>query len=180
MNNNGFMLLSVIAELEPVSGYKLNQVIEQRGFRQWADIGSTSIYVNLKKLANVGLIEGFVAEEKHTKGPSAVLYRCTNAGKSMLRKLILDSLRTAREHDRRFDLALSAIHLPQKSEVLDALRDRMRLLKSEQRRIEDIRLRQGDEVSFQGRLLFERTLVFLDNEQHYTDRLIHQMEKEWK
>lgn len=178
MNNNGFMLLAVIAETGPVSGYKLNQIMERRGYRAWADIGSTSIYVNLKKLSSEGLIEGVASGSKNTKGPESILYRCLDSGKAMLVRLILESLQTTREHDRRFDLALSVIQLAPKSQVLDALNQRVAMLSRHKQRIQDLRQSQSDELSYQGNLLFERTLYFLENEREYTVRLIRQIDKE--
>lgn len=49
-------LLGLVVE-RPRHGYDLEQVIEQRGIRQWADIGFSSIYYVLTKLEKRGLVE---------------------------------------------------------------------------------------------------------------------------
>ncbi|KAA9143505.1 PadR family transcriptional regulator [Microbacterium lushaniae] len=49
-------VLGLIVE-RPQHGYELEQVIEQRGIRQWTDIGFSSIYYLLAKLEKRGLVE---------------------------------------------------------------------------------------------------------------------------
>lgn len=49
-------VLGLIVE-HPRHGYDLEQVIEQRGIRQWTDIGFSSIYYVLAKLEKRGLVE---------------------------------------------------------------------------------------------------------------------------
>ncbi|QEW02777.1 PadR family transcriptional regulator [Microbacterium lushaniae] len=49
-------LLGLVVE-RPQHGYELEQVIEQRGIRQWTDIGFSSIYYLLAKLEKRGLVE---------------------------------------------------------------------------------------------------------------------------
>ena len=43
-------LLQLIGEKKLVSGYELNALIEERGYRNWVGIGKTSIYNTLLKL----------------------------------------------------------------------------------------------------------------------------------
>jgi len=38
MNNNVYMVLSLIYLKGQLSGYQLNKLISQRGYRSWADI----------------------------------------------------------------------------------------------------------------------------------------------
>lgn len=57
LSNVEFMLLQMIAELDQASGYDINKLIDQRGYRQWANIGTTSVYAGLKKLNEKELVE---------------------------------------------------------------------------------------------------------------------------
>lgn len=52
-----FTILGLIIE-RPSHGYDLERVIEQRGIRQWTDIGFSSIYYLLAKLEKQDLIHG--------------------------------------------------------------------------------------------------------------------------
>lgn len=48
-------VLGLVAE-RPTHGYDLERVIEQRGIRQWTDVGFSSIYYLLAKLEKRGLV----------------------------------------------------------------------------------------------------------------------------
>jgi DNA-binding PadR family transcriptional regulator len=164
LSNNEFMILAIIHEFQAISGYKLNQVIGFRGYRAWADLGATSIYLNLKRLVQAGLIEGTLDVLKATKGPAAMKYRCTAVGMQALKRETALALSSSREHDRRFDLALSAIEVLSLMEICQSLEERILILENEISRIESVRLKQSPGISFSGRLLFDRTLRFLRQE----------------
>jgi DNA-binding PadR family transcriptional regulator len=51
-----FAILSLLAE-GPRHGYELEALIEARGYREWTDIGFSSIYFVLGKLAQMGLAQ---------------------------------------------------------------------------------------------------------------------------
>src|SRR3972149_2439341 len=51
------LLLGLVAEM-PRHGYELDHVIEQRGMRQWTQIGFSSIYYVLGKLERLALVGG--------------------------------------------------------------------------------------------------------------------------
>lgn len=180
ISHNEFMLLAIINEQELISGYRLNQIIEYRGYRSWADIGSTSIYINLKKLVQLKLIEGTVSIDKKTKGPSSILYKCTKEGLLTLKETTVESLQSSRERERRFDLALSTINILSKIEIKGALIKRISMLSSEKNRIRLVQINQKSVISLQGDLLFERTLNFIEREIEYTNDLIIKIEKEMK
>lgn len=72
-------VLGLIVE-QPRHGYDLEQVIEQRGIRQWTDIGFSSIYYLLAKLEKRALIDA-AAGRRGTK--SRRVFRATAAGKRL-------------------------------------------------------------------------------------------------
>ena len=179
LSNNAFMILAIIHELKSISGYRLNQIIENRGYRAWADLGTTTIYVSLKSMVKAGLIEGSIDAFKSTQGPSSVLYNCTPNGITALRNEVRYALEHSREHNRRFDLALSTIDILTLSEIQQSLASRVLMLESQKAGIEAARTKQNDSISFQGVLLFERTLHFIHHEIEYTNNLIKTITKEW-
>jgi DNA-binding PadR family transcriptional regulator len=178
MNNNLFMMLALINEHMQLSGYSLNKLIEYRGYRAWADIGSTSIYVNLKKLSKLDYIEGKRNEHANANGMSSNLYSCTSKGITALKTNTRQALTSAREHDRSFDLALSTCNILTKVEIINSLKSRIEMLLKEITRIEKIKVYQVNDMSFQGLLLFNRTEVLIENEIDYTRSLIDRIEKE--
>lgn len=50
------LALGLVAEM-PRHGYELEQVIEERGMREWTQIGFSSIYFVLGKLEKAGLVK---------------------------------------------------------------------------------------------------------------------------
>ena len=70
-------VLGLIVE-QPRHGYDLEQVIEQRGIRQWTDIGFSSIYYVLAKLERAGLIE---AEQGRPGAKSRRVFQITVEGR---------------------------------------------------------------------------------------------------
>ena len=56
MTNAELAILSLVAEA-PRHGYEIEQIIEERGMREWTEIGFSSIYYLLKKLEKVDCVE---------------------------------------------------------------------------------------------------------------------------
>ena len=177
LSNAEFMILSLVQEDGPVSGYRLNSLIAERGYRAWADVGSTSVYVSLKKLDEKGLICGELVADKRTRGPAARLFSITGKGTECLRSEIADGLSATRERDKRFDLALSAAPLVGWSRVAALLRERVRYLESEHSRLRGIRVAQADSITFTGQALFDHTLHLIAAEAEFLRTLINSIEE---
>lgn len=78
-------LLGLLLE-EPRHGYEIEEVITERGMRQWTEIGFSSIYYLLKKLRDRGLIA-------ETSGPRSAtttrkVYVTTPAGRAECAKAV--------------------------------------------------------------------------------------------
>ncbi|MDZ4159188.1 MAG: helix-turn-helix transcriptional regulator, partial [Anaerolineaceae bacterium] len=56
MTNAELAILSLLVE-RALHGYEIERIIQERGIRDWTEIGFSSIYYLLKKLKNKGLIE---------------------------------------------------------------------------------------------------------------------------
>jgi DNA-binding PadR family transcriptional regulator len=89
MTNGELAILSLVAE-EPRHGYQIEQVIQDRGMREWTEIGFSSIYYLLKKLEQQGLIEGELQEVE--RGPARKVYHITPAGGEALRVAVRAAL----------------------------------------------------------------------------------------
>ncbi|MBM7517922.1 PadR family transcriptional regulator [Nocardioides nitrophenolicus] len=72
-------VLGLVVE-QPRHGYDLEQVIEQRGIRQWTEIGFSSIYYLLAKLEKRGLLS---AEEAGGGAKSRRVFRATRQGRQV-------------------------------------------------------------------------------------------------
>ena len=89
MTNAELAVLSLLAE-QRRHGYDIERVINERGMREWTEIGFSSIYYLLKKLGQEGMIEGRLEESEH--GPARKVYHLTPAGRRALRAGVLHAL----------------------------------------------------------------------------------------
>jgi DNA-binding PadR family transcriptional regulator len=175
ISNAEYMLCALIREGGKASGYRLNTVIRERGYREWADIGMTSIYGGLKKLECKGLISGQRVRRKTTQGPAAVEYGLTVEGARLLKEETEKGLSGTRERDRRFDLALSAIDVVSRDKSRALIGKRKAFLESEYERMKVIFAGERARVSAAGILLFGHTFHLLKSEIAYLEGLM----REW-
>lgn len=89
MTNAELAILSLVAE-QPRHGYEIEQVIEERGMRDWTEVGFSSIYYLLKKLEREGLVEGQLEEAR--RGPARRVYHATSTGQEAYRLAIVEAL----------------------------------------------------------------------------------------
>jgi len=78
MTDAELAVLSLVVE-RPRHPYEIEQVIAERGMRDWTDVGFSSIYYLLRKMERAGLVEGR-HEEATGKGPARTVYAPTAQG----------------------------------------------------------------------------------------------------
>jgi DNA-binding PadR family transcriptional regulator len=166
------MILSLIWEAKTASGYQLNAIIKNRGYRAWADIGITSIYSTLKKLEQKGLVSSRLTTDKTTQGPAAKEFSLTDNAINLLKEETEKWLSETRERDRRFDLALSMIDLLSTENALVSITKRKAMLETEYTRLSKIYSDQKQVISYTGALLFKHTLQFIHSEISFLEQLI--------
>ncbi|MFW9890030.1 MAG: PadR family transcriptional regulator, partial [Candidatus Thorarchaeota archaeon] len=97
-------------------GYEINQILEQRGYRNWVDIKFSSVYKALKELEGKGLIKGQKSDAKMQ--PSKKTYSITRKGRKHLRNQIVSCLVDPPKANSLFDLGMSAIFQLTKAEAV--------------------------------------------------------------
>ena len=104
MTNKELAILGLVAE-GPGYGYQIEQVIEERGMRNWTEIGFSSIYYILNKLEK----EGWLTSELQPEGskPPRKVYRITTAGRHALQEAVRRRLAEPRPMSGDFPLALA-------------------------------------------------------------------------
>lgn len=177
LNNNEYMILSLVWETEKASGYQINAIVSNRGYREWADIGMTSIYKTLKKLEQKDLVTSQITTNKTTQGPAAKEYSLTEKGWSLLIEETKRGLSETRERDRRFDLGLSMIDILPQKKALGLIEKRKLYLESEQKRLSEIYVNQQQSISFSGALLFRHTLQFIRSEILFLEETLNNREE---
>ena len=118
MTNAELSILSLVVE-RPRHGYEIEQVIEERGMRDWTEIGFSSIYYLLKKLEKEGLVTGHL--EEAARGPARKVYSATEAGREALVDGLLDVLSVPRPTRSPLQLGLANLPAIPPAEAMDAL-----------------------------------------------------------
>ena len=137
LTDSELLVLGLVAEM-PRHGYELEQVIEQRGMREWTQIGFSSIYFVLGNLEK----EGLVKAETPATAKAKKKYRMTRAGSNTLRTQTIAALKTVRP--KHSSLLMGMIHwsVLTRDQALDALRTRKEAVAKELERLENIHFEQ--------------------------------------
>jgi DNA-binding PadR family transcriptional regulator len=172
LSNVEFMLLQIICQKREICGYEIDKIVEAREYREWADIGRTSIYTGLEKLAKKKMVEAFIDTEKQGKGPLPRKFKLTEDGKTTLKNEIIKALSSTREGDKRFDLAFAAIDVLTPKEVTAALSKRKSFLLETAKRVEKkFKSLGGEELPINVKVLFEHSLYLIKYEKKFMDVL---------
>ena len=119
MTNAELAILNLIAE-QPRHGYDIEQVIEERGMREWTEIGFSSIYYLLNKLEKAGMIKSQLFQPAG-KGPARKVYSITRLGYQAQTEATIAALSTPQSGSSSFLLGLSSSPSLSKEHLITAL-----------------------------------------------------------
>ncbi len=137
LTDSELLVLGLVAEM-PRHGYELEQVIEQRGMREWTQIGFSSIYFVLGQLEKKGLVKA----ETPATAKAKKSYRMTRAGKKTVVKQTLTALKTIRSTSSSLLMGMMHWSVLTRDQALDALQTRKDAMAKESERLENIRFEQ--------------------------------------
>jgi DNA-binding PadR family transcriptional regulator len=155
-------------------GYELEKIIEERGMRNWTDIGFSSIYYVLKKLEDKELVDNEL--EKVSGKPSRKVYTITYQGKLMMqdksRELLSENIKLISPFDT--GVAYLDILTPIKSieylnNYLDSTEKRISFLEN------SVEMHQKINSPFNVVALFTRPLVMLKAEKTWINEFIEEI-----
>ena len=172
MTNAELAILTLVNE-QPRHGYQIEQVIEQRGMRQWTEVGFSSIYYLLKKLEGKGLVEGQLEETE--SGPARKVYHITQAGEAALHAAMLEALSEPQRRYSSFSLGLGNLPVLSSDEAVDALNQYHHKLTS---RLENVQARWDAQqpLPYFVDALFNYSITMLTAELVWVEKFIGQME----
>lgn len=167
-------VLSLIAE-QPRHGYEIEQVIGERGMREWTEIGFSSIYYLLGKLEKEGLIEG--RREASERGRPRKVYSITPAGRETLYAGVVEALSVPQRRYPLLQLGLANLPLLPRGRVLGAL-DRYRDALANQ--LEHVRRRRSEQQPLPSHVeaMFDHSTTLLQAELGWVDRFIDRLRSE--
>jgi DNA-binding PadR family transcriptional regulator len=125
MTNAELAILGLVAEA-PRHGYEMEQLIEERGMRNWAEVGFSSIYYILNKLEQRSLIRSH-REPAAGRGPSRKVYSIRPEGQEAWHQATLQTL-SVPSTGSPFLLGLAGVPGIPPQEVVTALRQYRREL----------------------------------------------------
>lgn len=126
LSSSELAILSLIAE-KPRHGYELEQIIEERGMRNWTEVAFSSIYFLLNGLVKKGLASSSL-QPAAGRGPVKKVFSATPKGFSALHDGVYEAVSITEHDDQRFLLGLSCLPLLTKSEVEEAFSQRITFL----------------------------------------------------
>ena len=162
ITNSELIILGLIAE-EPKYGYQIEQIIIQRGIREWTDIGFSSIYYILNKLEEKTLLHS----EKQAEGerPARKIYRLTDLGRQEYQEAVRMRLTSPRPRTDDFDIGLANLLALERSEILQALTSHQTALKEKLEQVQaKYALDGGDQLNEAAYELFDHSIALLKAE----------------
>lgn len=118
MTDAELTILSLLAEA-PRYGHEIQQLIEDRGLREWISVGFSSVFYILNKLEKQQMISAELRPAKNN--PPRKYYQITEAGQGILQTRIADLLRAPRAFGSGFELGLANLHILQPIQVYRTL-----------------------------------------------------------
>lgn len=177
-SNVELIVLHLISEREALSGYEINRLVEERGYRNWAEVGTSSIYIGLEKLENKGLVVSMLDTSKQGKGPLPKKYRLTSEGKKVLLEEMRKALSGESDIPGRFTIGLSGLVLFTLEEAIVHLtRKHEQLAHRIKEQNSQFQAAGGDKLPFHVWALFRHTSYMLEKELEFVEILIRDLKK---
>ncbi|MER7892872.1 PadR family transcriptional regulator [Micromonospora sp. NPDC094482] len=155
-------VLGLVIE-RPQHGYDLEQVIEQRGIRQWTDIGFSSIYYLLTKLEQRGLLH---VPQAPAAAKSRRVFHATTEGRRVAARNALAFVAEARPVPQSLLVGVANLSLLSAQQYAEALRTRLTQLEA---RIAAVQAAQQAQATLPLAALevFSYTLSLMDAERQW-------------
>ncbi len=170
-NQGDVAILSLLSEGE-THGYALNEAIEQRGFRNWADIGFSSIYAILNRLEKKKLISSRLNPSE--KGPAKKLYKLTRKGTTTLLNAIRLYISEPDRPRSRVDLGAAYITLLSPDDAIQCLEHYQAQLQDRLMHIKQIHKEQQP-LPFGAEIIFDHGFIKGRAELKWVEKVLRQL-----
>ena len=171
LTNSELMLLGMVSETARY-GYQIEQVIEQRGMREWTQIGFSSIYFVLGKLEKAGLVVASLPKGKKAKK----LFSTTKAGRIALVQQSIDALENPQPAHSSVLLGLAHWPVLEPAVAMSALQARAIALDREIERLEVVQKNQSPLPNFVD-AMFDFSLSQLKADKQWVSRTLKKIER---
>ena len=165
--------MSLLAE-KPMHGYQIEQIIEERGMRDWTNIGFSSIYYILEKLRKIGWLES-VLEYGEGKGPARKIYSLTTSGRNAWKRAVISALSHPRRNSSNFQLGLSNLLLLEKEHIISALEDYVNELEQKYQQVMGKFTNYGGNLPWNASAMFDLSLTQIRTELDWVKAFIEKV-----
>ncbi len=190
LSHVAFTVLGLVAERES-HAKNINERIEERGMKNWTEIGKSSVYGVLKKLRKDELVNMRIEEQKEEgKAYTVKIYTITKYGLKVLKTKVYDTLRNfkgRRESD--YDLALSMLPILSKEEQIEAFTNSLEIIKKDITMLKETEkvsikksMEQWNYYPLTIKALFYRPIIIMKTHIEFIKWMLEQIEveKEWR
>jgi DNA-binding PadR family transcriptional regulator len=174
MTNAELAILSLIVE-RPRHGYEIEQVIEERGMREWTEVGFSSIYYILKKLEGQGWVRSHV-EVDGGRGPARRVYQVTQEGLDAWREATLQTLASPAGGSMSFLMGLNNLPGVPRQQAIAALLQQCAHLVQRRERIRS-RSQEQAPLPYFVQAMFDYSLALIEAQLGWVERFIQQLER---
>ncbi|MBD3253477.1 MAG: hypothetical protein GF383_00210 [Candidatus Lokiarchaeota archaeon] len=175
LSHREFIILGLIAE-NPIGShaYSLDQKIEERGMRNWTNIGTSSIYSNINGLEEDGLVSSYTEEVDNR---IRKVYKITEDGARNLKNKILEVLSNfVGRNDEDFYVAFSNMMYLSEEEVILALKNSINKITRHLKELEDM-LEENKNTPLCVRGLFIHPIKILETDLGFLKEVIDELNK---
>jgi len=173
LTNAELAILSLIAE-GPRYGYEIEQTIEERGMRDWTEVGFSSIYYLLNRLEKAGFARGKM-QRSGSRGPSRKVYEITYKGRNAQIKATLEVFSVARHSYTSILLGVANLPVISRQQALEVLNNYCQLLVERGTKVANTAQSQRP-MSDIVESLFDYSLTMIDAELAWVQKFMAQLE----
>jgi DNA-binding PadR family transcriptional regulator len=176
MTNAELAILGLILE-QPRHGYEIEQVIEERGTREWTEIAFSSIYYILRKLEQKRLIRSQISKGLG-KGPARRVYSINARGKRAWHEATVSVLSMPATGSDSFLLGLAGLPSIPGEKSIAALHDYRDELRQRRDHVKSNWRDSGENLPLFLDGMFDFSVSMLEARIKWVERFISRMERE--
>ena len=173
LNHAEFIVLGLVSE-EPSHAYKLNKKIEERGMRNWTNIGRSSIYRVLKHLEKAEFIAKWIEEVDNRV---LKIYKTTETGMEILIEKIFNTLNTfLGRRDEDYYVAFSMLPYLTQEQQIEAFTNSLQNIKKHKKELEDM-LENASHYPLNVKGLFIHPIQILETDIKFLKWVLEEIKK---
>ncbi|MFX0106164.1 MAG: PadR family transcriptional regulator [Candidatus Hodarchaeota archaeon] len=173
LNHAEFIVLGLIAE-HSSHAYNINKRIEERGMRNWTNIGRSSIYRVIKSLEKKRLTNKWIEEVDNR---TLKVYNITENGSIILKEKVFNTIKEfIGKNDEDFYVAFSMLPILTKEQQIDAITNSLKKIKKNKKGLEKM-LKENSQMPLNVRGLFFHPIKILGTDIEFLEWVLEEIKK---